>query len=185
MVLTVMGTFELVLEQHASSLQDGNRLVFPRQHTFHLSRHGINESTFNLYSCRRIPQVPREASLVPTAVCLCVCVCGNDRAAAFALGTVHLCMTGAPAAFPPSHPLPSARHSKERSRQPDIPPRSSAPFPTRVIQYKRLAFPSQASFFFSPPPLLSWHVWLQEEHGEGGRRRDCCWFVFGAESLLT
>lgn len=74
MVLTVMGTFELVLEQYASSLQDGNRLVFPRQHAFHLSRHGINESTFNLYSCRRIPQVPREASLVPTAVCLCVCV---------------------------------------------------------------------------------------------------------------
>lgn len=68
----------MVLEKHASGLQDGNRLVFPRQHASHLSLHGINESTFNLYSCRRIPQVPREASLVPTAVCLCVCVCGND-----------------------------------------------------------------------------------------------------------
>lgn len=33
---------------------------------------------------------------------MCVCVCGGDAAAASALGTVHLYMTGAPAAFDPS-----------------------------------------------------------------------------------
>ncbi len=82
--------------------------------------------------------------------CIMKCVhCSEyDRAAASALGIVHLYMTGAHAAFehpvspllpslPPS-PAHSHMHSKKRSRQLDAPlaptaPRSSPPFPTHSL----------------------------------------------------
>lgn len=105
------------------------------------------------------PPLTRSSSVVSLAApgrphlyaqhCIMKCVhCGEHdgaAAAAWALGIVHLCMTGAHAAFEhpvglPASALPPSlhMHSKKRSRQLDASlsptsPRSSPPFPTRSL----------------------------------------------------
>lgn len=90
---------------------------------------------------------------------MCVHCGGDDRAAASALGRVHLYMTGAHAAF--EHPvsplspsllsLTAHTHSKKRSRQLDAAltqtaPRSSPPFPTHSLSGANMQSISLAGF---------------------------------------